>query len=158
MCLFVCRERARWRHSFWEVEQDDRCRRRAVTLNVRRRYWTAFPAPPTPRRSISRSTRNRYCWLSSTADAPLSSSHLRQGGYVFIGVCLSVSRITPQRSIDFHKIRWEGCTRATEKKPLDFDDNLARSRYVRDTATVRRGTSCIPCRCVYVNIAGPVKT
>jgi len=44
------------------------------------------------------------------------------------------------------------------KKPLDFDDNLARSRYVRDTATVRRGTSCIPCRCVYVNIAGPVKT
>ena len=38
-------------------------------------------------------------------------NYLRQGGYVFIGVCLSVSRITQKLySTDFHKIPW--------KKPL----------------------------------------
>jgi len=42
--------------------------------------------------------------------------YLRQGGYVFIGVSLLVSRIKQTTySTDFHKIRGKGGTRATEE-------------------------------------------
>jgi len=57
-----------------------------------------------------------------------NSFHLRQGGYVFVGVRLLL-RITQKTILKrCYKIRWK-VARWLRKKPLDFGDNPG-SRYV----------------------------
>jgi len=50
--------------------------------------------------------------------------NLHQGGYVFIGVCLLVGRITQKKQLDrYLKIRWKGGTWATEETSSVFCGN-----------------------------------
>jgi len=47
--------------------------------------------------------------------------HLRQGGYVFIGlVTLFFAVLRKNYSTDFHKIRWKGSTLVTEETVIRF--------------------------------------
>jgi len=50
--------------------------------------------------------------------------YLRQGGYVFIGVCLFVSRSTAKLSNRLHVTKFGGkVAHEPRKKPLDFGGN-----------------------------------
>ena len=71
----------------------------------------------------------QFSYINAHAHRLIRDFCLRQGGYVFIGVSLFVSRIRPIRknySTDFHNIRQNGAWHVGHgKKSLDFDGNSA---------------------------------